>query len=64
MKNAFKFGFLAFAISLSMVACKGANSSNTDADSSTIDTTIKVDSTTIDSPAKADSPMVDTTAKM
>ncbi|MVN92967.1 hypothetical protein [Mucilaginibacter aquatilis] len=42
-----------------MFACKGSNASNTEADSSTIDTTIKVDSNTIDSPAMADTPMVD-----
>jgi ABC-type oligopeptide transport system substrate-binding subunit len=64
MKNAFKFVFLALTISLSMVACKGSSSNSTEADSSTIDTTIKVDSNTIDSPAKADTPMVDTAAKM
>jgi len=59
MKNAFKYGFLAFVLSISVIACKGPNTSSTKADSSTIDTTIKVNSTTIDSPAKADTPIVD-----
>ena len=48
MKNAFKFGFLALIISVSMVACKGSGSTSaTDSDSTTtsIDTTVKVDST-------------------
>ena len=67
MKNAFKFGFLAFAISVSMVACKGsgsASSADSATDSVAVDTTVKVDSAAVDTTVKVDSAAVDTTKKM
>jgi len=56
MKNAFKFGFLALAISLSVAACSSekkadsADSTMTDTSMSTMDTMMK-DSTTMDTMA-------------
>ena len=59
MKNAFKFGFLALAISLSVAAC---NSEKKDAatDSPAVDSPV-VDSPAMDSPV-VDSPKVDSPA--
>ncbi|CAM3830039.1 hypothetical protein MUGA111182_12125 [Mucilaginibacter galii] len=67
MKNAFKIGFFALAISVSMVACKGSGSGST-ADSAA-DTTVAVDTAakmdTTMAPATADTTVaVDTTKKM
>ena len=70
MKNAFKLGFLAAAITVSFAACKGSGSGNaadsTKKDSTTtVDSTAKVDSTKKDSTAaKADTTKKDTTKKM
>jgi ABC-type glycerol-3-phosphate transport system substrate-binding protein len=63
MKNLFKFGFLALALSLGVAACnsekKEAAADSVAVDSTVVDTTVKVDSTVVtDSVAKAD-----TTAK-
>jgi hypothetical protein len=66
MKNLFKLGFLAFALSLSVAACKsekkdgGADSSKVD--STVVDTTVK-DTMMKDSMAK-DTAKMDTTKKM
>ncbi|GGI25536.1 hypothetical protein [Pedobacter mendelii] len=60
MKNAFKLGFLALALSLSVVACSEKKAESTDSttvDSSVVDTTVK------DTMAK-DTMMTDTTKKM
>jgi len=66
MKNAFKLGFLAMALSLSVVACKsekkdGATDSSK-VDSTVVDTTVK-DTMMKDTMAK-DTMMKDTTKKM
>ncbi|PWS33812.1 hypothetical protein [Pedobacter paludis] len=66
MKNAFKLGFLALALSLSVAACKsekkdGATDSTT-VDSTVVDTTVK-DTTVKDTMVK-DTMMKDTTKKM
>ncbi len=49
MKNAFKLGIVALAISASMVACKGSGSKTA------TDSTAKMDSMKTDSSAKMDS---------
>lgn len=61
MKNAFKLGFLALALSLSVVACKSEKKDSA-ADSSKVDTTVK-DTMTKDTMAK-DTTKKDTTKKM
>ena len=58
MKNAFKFGFLALAISLSVAACDGKKGGTTDSTTTTVDSS----TTTVDSVTK-DSAAVDTLAK-
>lgn len=61
MKNAFKFGFLALAISLTVAACGGGKGEATDStatDSTMTDST----ATTIDTTA-TDTAVVDTLAK-
>ncbi len=62
MKNLFKFGFFALAISLSVVACNSNKASEETADSASMDS-ITVDTAAIDTVA-GDSSMVsvDTTA--
>jgi hypothetical protein len=60
MKNLFKFGFLALAISLSVAACGGANQSENAADSTAVDTTA-VDTTAVDT-AAVDTAAADTAA--
>ena len=70
MKNMFKFGFLALAISLSVAACnsekKGEATDTTITDSSTVvtdvDTTVK-DSTVKDTTVKNTTTAVDTVKK-
>ncbi len=70
MKNLFKFGFLALAISLSVAACnsekKGGASDTTVTDSSTVvtdvDTTVK-DSTVKDTTVTATTTTVDSVKK-
>jgi len=54
MKNVFKFGFLAFALSLSLTSCSWFTNSS---DSVPKDSN-KIDSPSLDSP-KSDSPTVD-----
>ncbi|WP_316783632.1 hypothetical protein [Pedobacter frigiditerrae] len=54
MKNLFKFGFLAFALSLSLTSCSWFTNSS---DSAPKDPN-KTDSPTVDSP-KIDSPAID-----
>ena len=61
MKNAFKLGFLALALSLSVVACKSEKKDGA-ADSSKVDTTVK-DTMMKDTMAK-DTMKKDTTKKM
>ncbi|RYY37169.1 MAG: hypothetical protein EOP46_03710 [Sphingobacteriaceae bacterium] len=63
MKNAFKLGFLALAVSLSVAACKGSASGEGDTtgtDTTVVDTTV-VDTTVVDTTVvdttKADSTM-------
>ena len=55
MKNLFKFGFLALAISLSVAACSSNKTEEVAADTAAVDTTA-VDTTAVDTTA------VDTTA--
>lgn len=70
MKNLFKFGFLALAISLSVAACnsekKGESTDTTATDSSTVvtdvDTSVK-DSTVKDTTVKTTTTTVDTVKK-
>ena len=59
MKNFFKLGFVALALSLSVAACnsekKEAAADSVAVDSTVLDTTVKVDSTkVVDSVAKTD----------
>ncbi|MFD2581034.1 hypothetical protein ACFSR6_00935 [Pedobacter vanadiisoli] len=60
MKNAFKMGFLALALSLSVVACKSEKKEG-GADSSKVDSTV-VDTTVKDTTVK-DTTVKDTTVK-
>lgn len=66
MKNAFKLGFLALALSLSVIACKSEKkdgaADSSKVDSSVVDTTVK-DTTKKDTMAK-DTMKKDTTKKM
>lgn len=55
MKNLFKFGFVALAISLSVVACS-SNQNEEAADSTVVDTTV------LDTTVSVDTTVVDTTA--
>ncbi|WP_175634422.1 hypothetical protein [Pedobacter ghigonis] len=65
MKNAFKLGFLALALSLSVVACKSEKKDgavdSSKVDSTVVDTTVK-DTTVKDSTVK-DTLATDTTKK-
>ena len=66
MKNLFKFGFFALAISLSVVACN-SNKATEATDSTTVsDSTMTADSAATDSTAvdTTAAPAADTTAKM
>ena len=60
MKNLFKLGFLALAISLSVAACNTNQSENNSADS--IDSTTEVTTDSIDSAANALTDTVDSAA--
>lgn len=65
MKNAFKLGFLALALSLSVVACsekKAEGADSTVVDSTVVDTTVK-DTSMMDT-SKMDTTKMDTTKKM
>ncbi|MCZ4223122.1 hypothetical protein [Pedobacter rhodius] len=65
MKNAFKLGFLALALSLSVVACsekKAEGADSTAVDSTVVDTTVK-DTSKMDT-SKMDTTKMDTTKKM
>jgi hypothetical protein len=57
MKNLFKFGFLALAISLSVAACSSNKTEEVAAD-----TTVAVDTTAVDTTAADTTVAVDTTA--
>ncbi|WP_316806767.1 hypothetical protein [Pedobacter agri] len=63
MKNAFKLGFLAIALSLSVAACnsekKGESTDTLGADTTiTADTTVKTDTTVADTVVKTDTTVV------
>ena len=65
MKNAFKLGFLALALSLSVVACsekKAEGADSTVVDSTVVDTTVK-DTSAMDT-SKMDTTKMDTAKKM
>lgn len=62
MKNLFKFGFLALAISLSIVACNSDKATEETTDSVAVDS-VAVDTTVVDSTV-VDSTAADTTAAM
>ncbi|MEY3679179.1 MAG: hypothetical protein RI924_1320 [Bacteroidota bacterium] len=53
MKNLFKFGFLALAISLSVAACSSNKTEEAATDTAAVDTTA-VDTTAVDTTAAAD----------
>jgi ABC-type oligopeptide transport system substrate-binding subunit len=60
MKNAFKFGFLALAISLSVAACQSSEKTGESTDTTATDSTTTV--TTVDTTV-TDSAVKDTTVK-
>lgn len=60
MKNLFKFGFFALAISLSVVACT-SNKATEETEDSTMTDSMMMDSTMMDS-TMMDSTMMDSTA--
>ncbi|SMC87151.1 hypothetical protein [Pedobacter nyackensis] len=60
MKNAFKFGFLALAISLSVAACQSSEKTGESTDTTVVDSTTTV--TTVDTTV-TDSAVKDTTVK-
>ena len=62
MKNLFKFGFLALALSLTVVACSSENKSE-GTDTVGADTTITTDTTVVDTVVKTDTTVVDSTVK-
>jgi len=64
MKNLFKFGFLALALSLTVVACSSEKKAET-TDTVASDTTITADTTVTDSVVKTttDTTVVDSTVK-
>ncbi len=62
MKNLFKFGFFALAISLSVAACNSNKAADETADSAAMDS-ITVDTSAVDAVAgDSSSVMIDTTA--
>ena len=63
MKNLFKFGFFALAISLSVVACNSNKTTDESADSTTMSDSTMMDTTMMDS-TMMDTTMMDTTSKM
>ena len=61
MKNAFKFGFLALAISLTVAACGGSDRTSNSTDSTAIDSSVTtVDTTALDS-STVDTAVTDST---
>ncbi|RZL69693.1 MAG: hypothetical protein EOO93_00785 [Pedobacter sp.] len=62
MKNLFKFGFLALALSLTVVACQSETKSE-GTDTVGTDTTITADTTVTDTVVTTDTTVVDSTAK-
>ena len=60
MKNSFKFGFLALAISLSVAACNSIKTEEAAADSAVVDSTV-VDTMAVDT-AAVDTAAADTAA--
>ncbi|MGI4751854.1 MAG: hypothetical protein ACRYFB_14575 [Janthinobacterium lividum] len=64
MKNTFKLGFLALALSLSVAACSSDKKAMGTSDSSKVDSAASTSTTTTDTTAKADTTKKDTTKKM
>lgn len=62
MKNLFKFGFLALALSLTVVACSSEKAAE-GTDTVGSDTTITADTTVTDTVVTTDTTVVDSTAK-
>nr|WP_199156245.1 hypothetical protein [Pedobacter sp. ASV2] len=63
MKNAFKLGFLALALSLSVVACKSEKKAEGADTTLTDSSTIVTDTNKVDTTVKADTSKKDTTVK-
>ena len=63
MKNSFKFGFLALAISLSVAACGGNKTGEDSSDSTSVstDSTMTSDTTTVITDSSATTTTADTT---
>jgi len=64
MKNAFKLGFLALALSLSVAACSSNKQAMGTSDSTKVDSATTSTTTTTDSAATTDTTKKDTTTKM
>ncbi|WP_113649237.1 MULTISPECIES: hypothetical protein, partial [Pedobacter] len=62
MKNLFKFGFLALALSLTVVACSSEKKAE-GTDTIGSDTTVTADTTVKDTVVKTDTTVVDSTVK-
>jgi len=62
MKNLFKFGFVALALSLSVAACNSEKKAE-GADSTAADTTMNVDTNGTDTTVHVDTTAKDTTVK-
>jgi ABC-type glycerol-3-phosphate transport system substrate-binding protein len=58
MKNLFKFGFLALALSLSVVACSSEEKTGDSTDTVGADTTITADTTVTDTVVTTDTTVV------
>ncbi|MCZ4244050.1 hypothetical protein [Pedobacter punctiformis] len=63
MKNAFKLGFLALALSLSVVACNSENKAGGSDTTKTDSSTIVTDTNKVDTTVKTDTSKKDTTIK-
>ena len=62
MKNLFKFGFLALALSLTVVACSSEKAGES-TDTVGSDTVVTADTTVVDTVVRTDTTVVDSTAK-
>ncbi|RZK42574.1 MAG: hypothetical protein EOO90_06960 [Pedobacter sp.] len=62
MKNLFKFGFLALALSLTVAACNSEQKAE-GTDTVGSDTTLTVDTTVVDTVVTTDTTVVDSTVK-
>jgi len=62
MKNLFKFGFLALALSLTVVACSSEKTGES-TDTVGTDTTVTADTTVTDTVVTTDTTVVDSTVK-